>query len=255
MQNKDALLHLISAKCRPARGLRAAFAGCVVVFAPLLAAGCGSTAAAPVFDSGYLRAQIAIVDADDATWVPNLPDDFDKTGAEPTQPPGGSPASRPQQPKVEPPVVFYYKPSFRCPACEHAEADFPLMSDFKFIKAKPDAWEKKHATGYPYFRWQVDGKWDGEYAGWPGPAAFRDAVKNWKPSVKAVPKAPLIYGKRPSEWDWPGDLRKHLTQPPHNYPRSQVDSMTDEEVIQAHDAWHDRYGVNERFVLKAVCPV
>lgn len=241
---------------------------------------------APAFDAGYLRAQISVIDADDSTWVPDLPDDFKKQGLTPTPetqplPPPKETVEPPKPPEVvpvpplpggagndtqggsgvssAPPVVYYYcKP--RCVPCDNFMADSKAMGDFQFVKGQPDAWSLTRITGWPYFRWQIGGNWVGETNGWTGPAAFREAFKRLAaggsttlPSGNsragnapaALKRHGVFYGQRPSQWNWPGELRHHLTQPPHNYPRSRVDAMSDQEVIRAHDAWHNKYGTHE----------
>lgn len=166
---------------------------------------------------------------------------------------GGTVASTPVPPAILGEIYYYQKAN--CPPCLNSEFDQKYMPEYKFIKALPDAWSKRQTEGFPHFRWIVKGNWTGEAHGWYGPAWFCDLFqKSFKavaaPAVSDQPNRsgavlqhrPLFYGQRPSTFDWPGELRHHLTQPPHNYPRSRVDAMSDSEVIRAHDSWHNRYG-------------
>jgi len=44
--------------------------------------------------------------------------------------------------------------------------------------------------------------------------------------------------RRRSDWSWPGELRRHLQQPPHNLSSGQVGRMTARQCIDWHNASH-----------------
>jgi hypothetical protein len=112
---------------------------------------------------------------------------------------------------------------------------------------KPPKWSS--GKSFPVIVWK-HGKQEWYQEGWNGYARFKD---RWEKSrTAAVPPpareanragvgyTPLRHGSVPSRWSWPGDLRVHLTQPPHSLNPSRVARMSDRECVAWHDAWHDK---------------
>jgi len=240
----------------------------------LLIAGCGSSVASdapPAFDAGYIRAQIAVIDADDATFVPDLPDDFGKKQGEapevtteppatvpetvpdpPTEQPGGTVGKRFSgtvlAPPVSPAVIgdIYYYPKSNCPPCRNSESDQPTLTEFRFIKALPDAWSKRQTEGFPHFRWMVDGKWSGEAHGWYGPAAFREAFKRSQSAPASAKSDPsnrsgaAFYPIRGNWWSGCGSWQ-HLTQGEHRgkFDPAWLSRLSWAEIQSLHSDDHD----------------
>lgn len=52
-----------------------------------------------------------------------------------------------------------------------------------------------------------------------------------------------------NQWTWPGgtipSLRRHLCEPPHNFNGAVVAAMTPNQLIAAHNAWHDSHATRE----------
>lgn len=67
-----------------------------------------------------------------------------------------------------------------------------------------------------------------------GPPVQRAAARS------TVRRAGLYYRRGGSTYDWPGDLRTHLTQSPHNLSWATVQSWSDGQCIAWHDSWHIR---------------
>lgn len=59
-----------------------------------------------------------------------------------------------------------------------------------------------------------------------------------QPSKAVVHTALMYHAGRNTAYDWPGDLRQHLTQAPHNLSAAQVAAMSDAQVMAWHDNWH-----------------
>lgn len=215
-----------------------------------LMAGCSSAATDSSSNSGPLYSLIAIIDFDSQSFVPALPDDLKSPPGSSSSHAGGPP---PASKAVELPVVYFYYAPFDCPGCKRHAADAPGMTGFRFIKGLPDEWSKRHATAYPYFRWQVKGQWTGETIGWTTPAAFRLEYKqslNRKTDPKTVAGEPRSSpGSAGSyfpatvlstgHWWLVNELKQHLADD-HG-----IDTfgMSAEELAAAHDAVHSSYSV------------
>ena len=239
----------------------------IVLISAVMLAGCdGGSPQEPPFNAGPLMAMIAIVDQDDATFVPELPDDFAKPGPGAGKPPGDAPALEAipetqalpppvdpsmsfeagpnvDRPKVEAREVYYYPAPFDCPGCRRHEREAPAMNDFRFVKAAPDAWAKRQKQGYPHFRWQIKDRWVGEAHGWTSPEDFRATYKKSfeaKPLPVAASHAPQPQRgvvRSTGHWWSIDELRRHLAGE-HGYSAAQVAGMSDADCVAAHSAAH-----------------
>lgn len=199
--------------------------------------------------SARAKAIIAVLDADEDTYQPELPNDFDKQGS--TALPDTGQVAPPQAPVV----TFWGKP--RCDACDNAQADCKGYTalDFHFEKdpAKWPEWVKqKYAAGeeLPLIEWKSANPKGSYQAGWSGLAAF---IKRYNASLKpaaagATTMAPSSAGNSPVAAvyrPWLGNaapgfssmaqLREHVAND-HRRGWRAVNRMSDAEVIQ----WHDR---------------
>lgn len=71
---------------------------------------------------------------------------------------------------------------------------------------------------------------------------FGNSPKTGMSQPAAEYNDPIYYSGSGSQWTWPGDLRVHLTYPPHSLTTYQVRRMTRAQCIQAHSSYHNRYG-------------
>lgn len=63
--------------------------------------------------------------------------------------------------------------------------------------------------------------------------------------AKAKAKPIQQRGTAQGSWTWPGhpsvaSLERHLAEPPHNYSSAYLSGLSDSELVQLHDAWHNR---------------
>jgi hypothetical protein len=94
-------------------------------------------------------------------------------------------------------------------------------------------------------------------SGWLGVVEFERLFEshNWTVSeplkravaqpVRRVQHSALIY-RGQAEWSWPGDLRRHLSESPHNVARATIDSWSDGQCIAFHNAQHTQHNGGNR---------
>lgn len=136
-----------------------------------------------------------------------------------------------------------------CPPCLTLKAEKDRINS-PHIELKDEAPEWTSGHAFPVLHWETPTGWRSQ-DGWYGAGPF---LTTYDQSMQATAKsaAPVVqqqqrvvlrhgglyYGRYPSTYDWPGDLRAHLTQSPHNYSWDYVNSLSDQQVIAVHDQWH-----------------
>lgn len=150
------------------------------------------------------------------------------------------------------PKVTFFGPTW-CSGCQQLERAFAGNTDFDatFVhdESKFPSWVNdgiSKGLTYPVAYWEVTpGKWRWYF----GVNSVADFKQHWKacdknPTINTA-KAPvrhvsrsLHYGTYQSVYDWPGDLRQHLTHSPHNYDSGYVYGLSDQQCISLHDNWH-----------------
>lgn len=217
-----------------------------------------------------------------------VPDPPNQTGGLEERTRGGSGVSK-SEPPVLRTVFTMYCLKKGCPPCVKGKADtavaervtngavsFVIVDDESqfpqwirdIVKANAKLPPNKK-LGFPFIEWTNENGWFRD-SGW---TSLKDFMGHWAntivpPPVHAAPPqmaappqhGPLMYNSRQhrGHWDWPGDLRFHLKQPPHNYSPGSIDAMPDSQVIQTHDVWHNRYGAIEHkrtmLTVSRACP-
>lgn len=151
------------------------------------------------------------------------------------------------------PKVTFFSPSW-CSGCQQLERAFAGNTDFDISwvhgeRAFPVWVQEGISRGltYPVAYWEAaPGKWRSLY-GVSDVASFKEhwlacgknpTINTVTAPSRHVSRGGLYYGTYRSVYDWPGDLRQHLTHSPHNYQASYVNGLSDSGCIQLHDSWH-----------------
>jgi hypothetical protein len=148
------------------------------------------------------------------------------------------------KPKAEAPKVPRVRAytTEKCAPCETLKMDAPRLAApiIEFYDAPDWTSDKK----FPVLHWETPAGWRLQ-EGWNGPGPFLtnyDESFKKKASAQKVTvvnrRAGLYYGAYPSTYDWPGDLRSHLTQSPHGYDAAYLNGLSDQQVIALHDSDH-----------------
>lgn len=175
-------------------------------------------------------------------------------------------AEAPPQPKVDEPEnslmeVQVIGPQ-DCAPCDVVVNDLNSSGLFKAFKRAdiPPNYARIAARngGYPVVVFQAGGT-EHYVCPWRGVSSFAGVVattvmqsvlpKQMKTGMSEPTPAysdPIYFtGYGQSSWSWPGDLRVHLTYPPHSLSTYQVRRMTRAQCIQVHSAYHNRYGAKQ----------
>lgn len=166
----------------------------------------------------------------------------------------GTPVSIPQPMSPEPsppdttevakPTVYAYKDfAIVCPACLRLQQNAAKLP-FKLEWKQAPKWVKS----YPTLHWQgVDGEWY-QYRWGTSENDYLKAAELYAGTMEPQPEetqapvfqTPLYYRnwRGVARWTWPGNLRTHLTQSPHNYTAEFIASKSDRELINLHDQSH-----------------
>lgn len=227
-----------------------------------LMAGCSTaaTASPSTKHAGSIYSLVAIVDFDDASLVPELPDDFKKPSPGDTTPDTTGRGAVPQPSAKELPVVLGYSPKWCsvCPAAkrdsakstshrfvwEDDESKFPqwIRDDLKKNDQRPSA--QRH--GFPYLEWKNSTGWWFTW-GWANLAEFnRRASNTTKPvdpkTVAVEPRKPPSTSANESAaavfstgyWWNVAELRNHLA----NEHGIDTSGMSAEALAAAHNGAH-----------------
>jgi hypothetical protein len=169
------------------------------------------------------------------------------------------PAAAPVKPAVVRRKVTFFSPSW-CSGCQQLERAFAGDATFDITWVHDEKqfppWVREiisRGLTYPVAYWQVDATVWRRMAGVTSVQAFKehfhDCDRNPTLNTKPAPAkshGALYYGTYQSVYDWPGDLRQHLTHAPHGYDSSYVASLTDGQCIQVHDGDHLRWSAHGR---------
>lgn len=118
--------------------------------------------------------------------------------------------------------------------------------------------ETKGGQGKSIPRFEVHiGDYVSKFSGYASKESFYAKVN--AAIAEATGKSPaqkVVRGYGSGGWTWPGGpsvsaLERHLASPPHNYSLEKLRSMSDKELIQLHDDWHNRSRAPRRVRLRA----
>jgi hypothetical protein len=156
------------------------------------------------------------------------------------------------EPRDTRPIIRGYVTD-NCPPCAQMKHEAESDDARRWVFVLPSLWpswvrDKAEAEGVPIVHWEGKRGWRC-MVGWPGMAEFNRTYEasqkrhevSYRPAKVQVPvqRRGLYYGPGVgSAFDWPGDLRTHLTHSPHNLSRATVDSWSDGQCIAWHDRWH-----------------
>jgi hypothetical protein len=168
------------------------------------------------------------------------------------------------QPTAPPAVglkrALVYSPSW-CSGCQQFERTTVGNGEFDFMFVHEEAKFPKEVREaisngqvYPVVHFEAaPGKWRFLF----GPTSFKQFKDHYgrclkNPTLNTAPARPghrtphLVYGLYRSVYDWPGDLRQHLMNSPHNLAPQYVASLSDEQAISVHDQWHIQHDAARR---------
>lgn len=182
---------------------------------------------------------------DDATYRPELHDDFKK-------PEGVTPRAEAPKEVASKILVLVYGPK-ACIPCRKCVEEGNTSKRFHFekrdvipknIAAFADKWNQ---SSYPVVIFIDRNSTERGVAPWRGLTDFERrydrAVPPRAPPVKAqagtiAHNSPIYSDAWSSSWSWLGDLRRHLVAD-HGFSQSQVDAMSDAQAVGTHNAAHE----------------
>lgn len=151
-------------------------------------------------------------------------------------------------------VITVFSPPW-CSVCQGMEREIAKSSQtkltFRFVHDE-DAFPQwvvqriEQGQVYPVLYWEIrPGQW-WLYHGWDGLdkfSAIEKACANNPTFNQVMPSkrrytSKIYYGQYRSIYNWPGNLRYHLTESPHNLSQEMVEAMDDAECIRQHDEYH-----------------
>jgi thiol-disulfide isomerase/thioredoxin len=143
---------------------------------------------------------------------------------------------------VEVPKRVYVYTADWCGPCLAFKAE-PKPSGYEFIFINEANWPS-YVYGrkrLPVFHWEyAEDRWTFQ-DGYFGMSQLTSAISN-KPIVRDD-SSPLF-----GEWTFPGktrgDLIKHLAGPPHNYRLGYLKGLSNSQLLNLHDTWHNKNGEN-----------
>lgn len=194
-------------------------------------------------DGGLSRAQafVAVIDADEDTWQPALPDSLAKGGDSGSSGAAGrgSEAAIPHDadsaaPEQKPVGTVWAR---YCPVCPEGikfRRDIAKYKGLRFVLIET-------GDNPMSLTWIMRGKTH-TVSGWIDLPTF---IARYNASLKlphapapvATAHRPLLSNQSDSAFTWPGDLRRHLVAE-HGLERYTVDRWTDAECIAWHDVAH-----------------
>lgn len=184
----------------------------------------------PLLDPVALdRDVIAIIDVDEATTLPELPDSLRKNAG---QAGNAAPHEAKHAPASTRPVVLFYGRE-NCDSCTRGKRELPTCGVPYRIEPAP-AW----VESFPTLAWQTrDGRWHYLF-GWPGKAEF---LRSYNATLKPAPKATSArYPVRGSWWsgcrDW-----EHMTRGEHRgkFDKAWLRSLSWAELQSLHSDDHE----------------